>query len=89
MAYTIITRFLGPTNHRGSRVKASVGHDPRRSLTLDWEHALNPTLNHVLAAEQLAIREGFAGQWTMGETADSYVFVTMGAARFTTPAGDA
>jgi hypothetical protein len=47
----IVTKFIGPTNHRGSRIKATaqVG-----SLTLSWDHALNSDGNHRAAALALA-----------------------------------
>ena len=51
----IVTRYLGPTNHRGSRVKATHQRDSDVTwrATLDWDHSLNATENHQLAAEQL------------------------------------
>ena len=47
----IVTKYLGPTDHRGSRVKATaqVG-----SLTLSWDYALNSDGNHRAAALALA-----------------------------------
>ena len=49
--HAIVTKYHGPTNHRGSRVKATaqVG-----SLTLSWDHALNSDGNHRAAALALA-----------------------------------
>lgn len=51
----IVTRYLGPTNHRGSRVKATHQRDSEVTwrATLDWDHSLDSTANHQLAAEQL------------------------------------
>lgn len=63
----ILTKFLGPTNTRGSRIKASAHSYVRNapvSLTLGWDHRLNPSLNHLEAAQALAAREGWAGVWT-------------------------
>lgn len=51
----IVTRYLGPTNHRGSRVKATHKRDSEvtwRAVT-DWDYSLDSTANHQLAAEQL------------------------------------
>jgi hypothetical protein len=46
------TRFLGPTDHRDSRVKAT--HcATRKSVTLSWDHALGTTANHALAAARV------------------------------------
>lgn len=51
----ITTRFIGPTNHRGARVKASfVGRD--MSVTTSWDHALGVTENHAAAAESLVAK---------------------------------
>ena len=51
----IITRYLGPTNHRGSRVKATHQRDSEVTwqATLGWDYSLDSTANHQLAAEQL------------------------------------
>lgn len=46
----IRTRYLGPTNHRGARIKASADAD---SLIVDWDYALDPGPNHRLAAKML------------------------------------
>ena len=52
MATAITTKYLGPTNSRGSRVAArSVSG---RSRTVPWDHALNPDGNHDLVANLLA-----------------------------------
>lgn len=46
----IITRYLGPTNHRPSRVKAYAGK--AGSVTVPWDYSLpdNITANHRSAA---------------------------------------
>ena len=51
----IVTRYLGPTNHRCSRVKATHQRDSEVMwrATLDWDHSLDSTANHQLAAQQL------------------------------------
>lgn len=43
----ITTKYLGPTNSRGSRVKASA---QAGSITVEWDDALNPPDNHAAAA---------------------------------------
>jgi len=53
MRQAIVTKFLGPTNYRGSRVKATA---QAGSITLEWDHALNPDKNHLAAATALANR---------------------------------
>jgi hypothetical protein len=48
----IRTRFLGPTDTKGARIKAMAEGVP--SITRAWEYALTADQNHVDAAEQLA-----------------------------------
>jgi hypothetical protein len=48
----ITTKFIGPTNARGSRVKATSSSG--KTKTIDWQHALNSDDNHAAAAEALA-----------------------------------
>lgn len=56
----ILTRYLGPTNTRGSRVKATTGSGV--SVTLDWDHELDADENHARAAVALCVR-----RWAMPE----------------------
>lgn len=51
-APAILTRYLGPTDTRGSRVKAMAGG--LSSVTVAWDHALNADDNHAAAAATLA-----------------------------------
>lgn len=86
---TIVTKYLGPTNYRGSRVAAQVsdyGSDlelysrstgkPGR-IVLNWDHALNPEDNHKAAAFTLAQKLEWSGDWVGGDAPGSagYVFV--------------
>jgi hypothetical protein len=57
MAYqAIVTKFLGPTNVRGSRVKAACYAG---SVTLHWDHSLGMEDNHRRAAEALRDKLGW------------------------------
>jgi hypothetical protein len=47
----IVTKYIGPTNFRGSRIKATAAAG---SITIPYEAALNPTQNHDAAALALA-----------------------------------
>lgn len=47
----IETRYLGPTNHRVSRIVATSASGHR--LVYDWEHGLNIEANHYAAAKAL------------------------------------
>jgi len=57
MAYqAIVTKFFGPSNVRGSRVKAMCDAG---SLTLSWDHSLGVEGNHRRAAEALRDKLGW------------------------------
>lgn len=58
MSYSqaIQTKYLGPTNHRGSRVKASCAAG---SVTVPWDHALNTENNHAAACAALCAKLGW------------------------------
>jgi hypothetical protein len=56
MRQAIVTKFHGPTNHRGARVKATADAG---SITLPWDHALGVEGNHRAAAEALAKKYGW------------------------------
>lgn len=50
----IVTRYLAPTNHRGSRIKATSASG--RSATLAWSHELSVRENHAAVAGLLATK---------------------------------
>ena len=74
MYAAITTRYLGPTNFRGSRVVANAG-DGRR-LILEWESALNVEANHRHAAYALRDKLGWTGELIGGwnDNAGLWVF---------------
>ncbi len=57
----IVTSFLGPTNHRPSRVAASHKRDSSETYSsrTEWDHSLDSLGNHKRAAEKLAKIIGF------------------------------
>ena len=63
-----------PSNFRGARVKATAAAG---SITLHWDHALNSEHNHAAAAEALANKFKWAGQWLQGgiPSDSGYAFV--------------
>jgi hypothetical protein len=79
----IVTKFFGPTNHRGSRVKASC---EARSITVEWDCALDSDGNHDAAAQALAESMGWVpphygrlvGGGLPDGTGNCYVFVKDG-----------
>ena len=81
---TIITKYLGPTNQRGSRIKArqsaSYAGTPQ-SATIAWDYGLNVEHNHKAAAIAFAAKMGWHGNWAGGSGGgESYVFVNVDAA---------
>lgn len=70
----IVTKFFGPTNHRGSRIKATA---QAGSVTVGYDHALNAEDNHLAAATALAAKYGWEGPLTAGAMPDGrgYAFV--------------
>lgn len=72
----IVTKYLGPTNFKGSRIKASA--EGVKSVTVGHESALNQDENHAAAAFALAEKMGWGGRWVMGGLPDgNFVFVCL------------
>lgn len=67
----IVTKYLGPTDHRGSRVVAKC---QAGKLTLGWDDALDSDDNHRAAAMALVKRLGWDapcyGTWVRGSLPD-------------------
>jgi hypothetical protein len=72
----IETKWIGPTNYRQGRVKATSGSG--LTLTVNWEHALDVFGNHRRAALALAAKLGWDGPWVGGATRAGYCFVDAG-----------
>ena len=76
----IRTKYLKPTDHKGERIRASIGPD---AVTLPYDYALSGSVNHKSAAHALATKLGLEGRWaryTDHATGDGYVFVNLDAA---------
>jgi len=82
----IITKYHGPTNHRGSRISATVqdGSDFKRRVYVAYDYELSPTGDAVFrkAAEAMCEKltaEGYTytkpDKMISGYAADGYVFV--------------
>ncbi len=81
----IATKWIGPTNHRGSRVKAYA--ECGLSVTIPWDDALDVAQNHHAAARAFVEAQdqrsaamgwglsGWHGAYVSGSTAEGYVFV--------------
>ncbi len=59
----IETKYLGPTNFRGARIKASA---QAGSVTVPYDHALNVEGNHDAACKALVRKWGWFGSWIRG-----------------------
>lgn len=72
----IETRYLGPTNHRGGRIKAIAWAG---SVTIPYPHELNHEDGHRAAAQALIAKLGWQGTYAQGGNArgDGYVFVNV------------
>lgn len=49
----ILTKYIGPTNHRPGRIKAWCDSG---SLTIEWDHSMSVAANHGRVASELAKR---------------------------------
>lgn len=72
MRSAIQTKFIGPTNHRGSRVKAWC---EQGSITVNWDHAQDVETNHRLVAKALAHKLDWDGYFFGGSLEHGYVFI--------------
>jgi hypothetical protein len=72
----IETKYLGATNSRGSRIKATAWAG---SVTVCFDYQLNPDQNHKAAADALIAKLGWQGKFAQGGNAkgDGYVFVNV------------
>lgn len=77
----IITKFIGPTNTRGARIKATWQRfDGEVKRVLSYDHKVSERDNHAAAAMAL-VREYSDGgnNWTAGELPNGgYAFVMLG-----------
>jgi hypothetical protein len=71
----IVTKYIGPSNTRGSRIKARAAAG---SVTVPYNHALNIENNHAAATKALAAKLNWSGGWYIGGMPDDtgFVFVT-------------
>ncbi len=67
MRQAIETKYIGPTNFRGARVKARA---QAGSITIPWDDALDVDANHDAAARAFAEKYGWQGSWYGGAKAD-------------------
>lgn len=72
----IQTKYLGPTNYRGARIRATAQSG---SVTIPYPHELNITDAHDRAALALVAKNEWWGRWARGGSPDGrglvYVWV--------------
>jgi hypothetical protein len=69
----IETRYVGPTNTKGSRIIASDSDGNRVSIS--YPHELSGEACHRAAADRLCEKMGWTGRRAGGATKRGYVFV--------------
>jgi hypothetical protein len=69
----IETYYIGPSNVRGSRIKAKTASGI--SLTLSYDSALSIGENHAAACKALVDRLNWGGRWISGGTDKGQAFV--------------
>ena len=73
---TITTKYLGATNHNGSRIKATTSSGI--SKTVSYKCELNQLPNHARAVKKLNDKLGWTGCMVSGspdDTGDNYIWV--------------
>ena len=66
----IVTKYIGPSNVKGSRVKAAC---QAGSIFLNWDDALDSDHNHCAAAKALATKREWFGHWVGGGLPDGSI----------------
>lgn len=75
MRQAIVTRFLGPTNTKPARVRASC--DAGR-LTVSWDYSMGVPENHMAAARALCAKLGWESDLDGGSVPGAgYAFVQL------------
>lgn len=70
----IVTKFIGPTNHRGARIKASCQCG---SVIIPYPYSEDRADSHWLAAKALIEKFGlnWGNKFTVGSDNDGYYFI--------------
>ena len=70
---TIQTKYLGPTNYKGARIKAS--DEDGNSITIPYPYELSGEAVHRKGAEALKDKMDWKGELIGGSLKNGYVFV--------------
>ena len=69
----IKTRYIGPGNIKGSRVKATSVN--KMSVTIGWDNSLDGDENHLKAAKAFCKKYNFVCRLVTGHLEDCFVHV--------------
>ena len=69
----ITTKFLGPTNNRGARIKASCAGE---SVTISYPYEVSGVDCHLRAVMELAKKVDFTGEMIIEGTDCGYMFIS-------------
>lgn len=69
----IVTRYVGPTNHKGARIIAADGDGNK--VIVSYPYHLSGEAVHRVAAEALCAKMGWTGNLIAGGTKAGYAFV--------------
>lgn len=69
----IMTKYMGPTNYNGARIKA--WEPDGKSVTLSWDYGMDGEGNAKWAAQELCKKMNWTGNLICGWLKDGYVFV--------------
>jgi hypothetical protein len=69
----IFTKYVGPTNYKGSRIIAS--DEDGNKVTISYPYELSGEAVHRKAADALCSKMGWTGNLTGGSSKRGYVFV--------------
>lgn len=85
----VIARYLGPADHRSSRIVATHKRDSERTIraTVAWDHSLSAEANHRAAALALTACRELIAALTGGGSAESLA-LPLALARMATGAAD-
>lgn len=69
---TVRVKYLGPTNHRGSRIvvgrfDSADGRDPTR-ITVGWDYSMGMEGNYLAAVGEYLRRMSWPGKWVVSLT---------------------
>lgn len=74
----IRTKYFGPTNNRGSRIKATLNDGP--SITIPYPYELSGADCHMVAVDALCKKleiSGWAKGWVSSYTKGGYIFIAV------------